>query len=74
MGPFKEFPFVMHHISGDKIVHSAEERDQAIEAGYSTEPLLMSEEGRIKAKVKWHEDAIKSLKRELAEHTAKKAA
>jgi predicted RNA methylase len=74
-GPFPKFPMLVYH-SGqdDRRVNSEEDLVKAIEEGFSETPTTMTEEGRLKARIEWHEGEIKRIKKELAEIRTRKAA
>ena len=77
MGPYKKFPFIIYHTGqGAKQVMSEDELTQAHDEGWSDTPIQMTEEGRIKARIEWHEEQVGNLKRKLAEvkRTNKKVA
>ena len=67
-GPFQKFPMLVYHPGqNDRMVKSEDELSKALEEGFSLTPNQMTEEGRLKARIEWHEDEIKLLKAQLAE-------
>ena len=76
-GPYQKFPMLVYHPGqDDRIVKSEEELSAVLEEGFSMTPNQMTEEGRMKAKIEWHEDEIRALKSKLADmkKNARKAA
>lgn len=62
---YQEYPRMLYHVSGNKVVYSEEEFNFYLKKGWQKEAIELSEENRIEAKIVWHESEIDQLKEKL---------